>query len=306
MVVPGRSHCWQARALPWRDEPDAPGDLLARPRRVGAAVAPLADRGELGGLPASPAAPDRPAARHRRRARAPSPPTSPPGCPPDRWPGSTTRRPPWPTTRRLAADRGLRNLTVANGDVYALAYPTAPSTWCTPTRCSSTWPTRWQRCGRWPGVCPGRDRRRTRRRLRGHDLVSRTIQGCDRWMQLYQQVARHNGGEPNAGRRLRRLGPGRRVRLGHRDRLGLVLRRPRTTWSGGRRRGPTGWSPRASASRPCSSGSAVADELADLAGAWRSWAAAPDAWFAILHGELICRPTSPADERQIRRNRNVR
>ena len=42
-------------------------------------------------------------------------------------------------------------------------------------------------------------------------------------------------------------------------------------------------------------GLASRDELAALAGAWREWAAAPGAWFAILHGEVICRPTSPAD-----------
>jgi hypothetical protein len=30
-------------------------------------------------------------------------------------------------------------------------------------------------------------------------------------------------------------------------------------------------------------------ELTVLADAWRSWATAPDAWFAILHGEVIGR-----------------
>jgi len=30
--------------------------------------------------------------------------------------------------------------------------------------------------------------------------------------------------------------------------------------------------------------------LDDIAAAWREWAANPDGWFAVLHGELICRP----------------
>jgi hypothetical protein len=29
--------------------------------------------------------------------------------------------------------------------------------------------------------------------------------------------------------------------------------------------------------------------LPDLAAGWRTWAAAEDGWFAVLHGELLCR-----------------
>ena len=32
-----------------------------------------------------------------------------------------------------------------------------------------------------------------------------------------------------------------------------------------------------------------AAELEVLAAAWRGWASAPDAWFAILHGEVVAR-----------------
>lgn len=31
----------------------------------------------------------------------------------------------------------------------------------------------------------------------------------------------------------------------------------------------------------------TADELADVADAFRTWAAQPDAWFAVLHGEVL-------------------
>ena len=30
-------------------------------------------------------------------------------------------------------------------------------------------------------------------------------------------------------------------------------------------------------------------ELRDIADAWRSWAADDDGWFAIIHGEILCR-----------------
>jgi hypothetical protein len=30
------------------------------------------------------------------------------------------------------------------------------------------------------------------------------------------------------------------------------------------------------------------DELDEIAAAWREWAATPDGWFAILHGEILC------------------
>ena len=32
-----------------------------------------------------------------------------------------------------------------------------------------------------------------------------------------------------------------------------------------------------------------ADELPGLASSWHAWAAADDGWFAVLHGELLCR-----------------
>jgi hypothetical protein len=30
-------------------------------------------------------------------------------------------------------------------------------------------------------------------------------------------------------------------------------------------------------------------ELDQISDAWRRWAAEPDGWFAILHGEILCR-----------------
>ena len=30
-------------------------------------------------------------------------------------------------------------------------------------------------------------------------------------------------------------------------------------------------------------------ELRDIAEGWRRWATNPDAWYAVLHGEILCR-----------------
>jgi hypothetical protein len=37
------------------------------------------------------------------------------------------------------------------------------------------------------------------------------------------------------------------------------------------------------------SGMATTAELDEIASAWRDWAAAPNGWLAIPHGEILCR-----------------
>lgn len=37
------------------------------------------------------------------------------------------------------------------------------------------------------------------------------------------------------------------------------------------------------------SGLATAAQLEEISTAWREWAAAPDGWLAIPHGEILCR-----------------
>lgn len=38
-----------------------------------------------------------------------------------------------------------------------------------------------------------------------------------------------------------------------------------------------------------SSGMATAAELRHISAAWRDWAAEPDGWFSVLHGEILIR-----------------
>ena len=54
--------------------------------------------------------------------------------------------------------------------------------------------------------------------------------------------------------------------------------------------GPTASRRRALAARAQELGLATRDDLADLAAGWRAWAAAPNGWFAVLHGEILATP----------------
>lgn len=37
-------------------------------------------------------------------------------------------------------------------------------------------------------------------------------------------------------------------------------------------------------------GYATGQDLQRISAGWRAWSAAPDGWFAVLHGEILCRP----------------
>jgi SAM-dependent methyltransferase len=108
------------------------------------------------------------------------------------------------------------------------------------------------------------------------------------WMVLYQRCARANGGEPDAGRRLaawaRAAGyaevrPGASVWCYATD-------DERAFWGGM-------WEARILASEISTQarreGIATQDDLRRIADGWRRWTEDPDSWFAVLHGEILCR-----------------
>lgn len=113
--------------------------------------------------------------------------------------------------------------------------------------------------------------------------------GLDRWQALYQRVARAAGGEPDAARRL----PGWARRAGFAEVTAsasvwcFATEEDRRWWSGL-------WSERtvssAFARLALDGGHATRADLAAIADGWRAWGADPDGWFAVLHGELLCRP----------------
>ena len=108
-----------------------------------------------------------------------------------------------------------------------------------------------------------------------------------RWLVLYEDVARANGGEPDAGRRLvswaRQVGF---IRVETSASAWCFATPEDRAWWGGL------WADRMTASAIAQQaqreGRASADELASIADGWRQWARAEDGWFAVLHGEIIC------------------
>jgi SAM-dependent methyltransferase len=110
----------------------------------------------------------------------------------------------------------------------------------------------------------------------------------DRWLEVCRAAAKAHDAEPDAGRRL--LG------WGHAAGFAQVIPSA-SAWCFATPE-DRGWWGGMQADRIVASriaGEAVdlglcrADELPELATGWRAWAAAEDGWFAVLHGELLCR-----------------
>jgi len=109
----------------------------------------------------------------------------------------------------------------------------------------------------------------------------------DAWRDLYVRVARANGGEPDAGRRLVAWARA----AGFDD-----VRATASAWCfaepADRHWWGELWADRVTESalgpRAVELGLADADALREMAAAWRRWAEDPDGWFAVLHGEILC------------------
>jgi hypothetical protein len=115
------------------------------------------------------------------------------------------------------------------------------------------------------------------------------VPALDEWMALYQRVARASGGEPDAGRRL----------LAWAHAAGMTdVTASASAWcfATDEDRGWWGglWTDRALHSTYASQSLALglADQvtLERISAGWRAWSSEPDGWFAILHGEILCRP----------------
>jgi SAM-dependent methyltransferase len=110
----------------------------------------------------------------------------------------------------------------------------------------------------------------------------------DEWLALYEKVARANGGEPDAGRRL--------LAWAHAAGFTDVTATSSTwcfadqvdrDWWGGM------WAERIlksdMAAQALATSAATEEDLRRQSDGWRAWAADPDGWLSLLHGELICR-----------------
>ncbi|MFC7492306.1 MULTISPECIES: methyltransferase domain-containing protein [unclassified Knoellia] len=109
----------------------------------------------------------------------------------------------------------------------------------------------------------------------------------DEWRSIYRDVARGNGAEPDAGRRLR----------GWARAAGLAdVRLSTSVWTYADDRSCRWWGEsqaeryvgRVFAEQAAEHG-VDAEQLARIGDGWWRWSTAPDAWFAVVHGELLAR-----------------
>jgi ubiquinone/menaquinone biosynthesis C-methylase UbiE len=108
------------------------------------------------------------------------------------------------------------------------------------------------------------------------------------WLDLYQRVARTNGGEPDAGRRLLSWAHAAGFTDVHASSSTWCFAdQTDRDWWGGM------WADRILKSEMATTalrtGAATQPELQRISDGWRAWAADPDGWLSLLHGELICR-----------------
>jgi ubiquinone/menaquinone biosynthesis C-methylase UbiE len=191
--------------------------------------------------------------------------------------------------RQTAARRGLANVTFAVADVHALGYGDATFDVVHAHQVLQhvTDPVlalrEMRRVCRPGGIAAARDA----------DYEAMTwypaVPALDEWLALYRRVARANGGEPDAGRRLhawaRQAGFSKVTCTA--SAWSFASPEERAHWGGT-------WSERivksTVAEQILARGLATAGDLERLADGWREWAGAEDGWFGILHAEILCRP----------------
>ena len=267
----------------------ARGHLHPRTPRERAALPRLPDGGQLRRLPCP--APDPWALRAGRRRRS--------GhhhrglCPPGgAGTGASASTAPrrWsrPATAH-AAEQHLNNLSFQMGNIYDLDFPDgefdvvhAHQVLQHLTRSGG---------GAARNAPRGQARRHrggARRRFPWHVAGTPQLPELDEWMVLYQELARHNRAEPDAGRRLVALGPGRGIHRHHALERQLALRHRRAAGLArggvGRPGGAFGLRRAVPGLRPGGQG-----RLERISAGWRAWGKSPDGWFLIPNGEIIAR-----------------
>ena len=114
------------------------------------------------------------------------------------------------------------------------------------------------------------------------------LAGLDQWLALYQAAARANGGEPDAGRHLLAWAHAAGLTEVTATASTWCFATPETReWWGGM------WAERvtgtALAEQLLRDRLATPAELEEVARSWREWAADPDGWISVPHGELVAR-----------------
>jgi 2-polyprenyl-3-methyl-5-hydroxy-6-metoxy-1,4-benzoquinol methylase len=192
-------------------------------------------------------------------------------------------------TAALAAERGLTNLRVLQGSAYDLAAAGSGFDVVHAHQVLQHLSDPVRALQAMAGVCAPHGLVA----VRDADYAAMTwypgSPGLTRWLELYRAVARANGGEPDAGRRLRSwaLTAGLREVQSSASVWCFASAADLDWWTGT-------WADRLTSSafgrRGVDLGLTDADELAELAAGWRAWGRQSGAWFAILHAEVLARP----------------
>lgn len=193
-------------------------------------------------------------------------------------------------TRRLADQRGTGNLTLAVGDFYALDFPAAHFDVVHAHQVLQHLGDPVAALREMGRVCRATGRIAARDADYGAMTWFPDSGALDRWLDLYRRLARLNGGEPDAGRRLKSWA--RRAGLSSIEVTG-------STWSFASETDLAWWSQTWSerllhsdfAQQAIEAGLSDPGELTTLSDGWLKWAAAPDAWFAVVHAEILARPS---------------
>ncbi len=188
----------------------------------------------------------------------------------------------------LAEDRGVGNVDFVVGDAYALDLPddSVDIVHAHQVLQHLARPVdalrEWRRVVRPGGVVAARDVDYA------GTIVHPRYPGIEDWAALYQQVHRSNGGEPDAGRRLKQwareagfveVDAGASV-------WGFSSVQDRAWWGGM-------WADRvlksAFADDAIGKRLAAPADLERISAAWGEWAGDPDGWMVMPHGEIIAR-----------------
>ena len=192
-------------------------------------------------------------------------------------------------TQTLAAEHGVGNLRVSLGDVYALDFPEKSFDVVHAHQVLQHLSDPIAALREMRRVCaPG-----GLVAVRDADYAAMTwyptSAALTRWLELYRLVTTSNGGEPDAGRQL----------LSWASAAGFGdVTASASAWcfatSADLAWWTETWATRLSQSdfgrQAVAHGLSDPAELAEMARGWLHWGQLTDAWFCVLHGEILCRP----------------